>query len=185
MTRILVCVVMLATAIGLTLSAAGPGYTNPPAPPQPGPVQATVPYTAAVYNGPGMTADQAKRLIALLESVDGKLDALTAIDERLAAMEGKLGGAATPAAAPKATWQQVTVAKCAACHNETTHKADLILVTSEGKAKPLNGAEWASVTKAVLNEHMPPGKPLGEAEKTPFRAPSAKGAEKAAPKGKK
>lgn len=135
-------------------------YTGQPA------VQAVVPYNASVYGGAaGLTPEQGKKLIALLESIDGKLDVLQSIDDRLTA------GPAKAKAVPKMTWPQVITAKCAACHNSKVTKGDFILVTEDGKSvKPLNAREWIKVVEAVDSGHMPPPEKgrLSPAEKAVF-----------------
>lgn len=149
MTRFLCCCLLVVTTFALTLVGGKPVASNPPAAP---PVQAVVPYNAAVYNGPpGITPEQTKRLLALLESIDGKLDYLQSIDEKLTEPGAKAKGA------PRVTWQQVVPTKCASCHNPTLKKGDFIMTNEDGKtAKPLNAREWLKVVEAVESDHMPP-----------------------------
>lgn len=161
MNRISACLVLLLTAIALVMATDRSGHSNPPA------VQAVVPYNGAVYNGPaGLTPEQARQLLARLESIDTKLDVLYSIDERLT------GPAAKTAAAPKLQWNHVVLSKCASCHGAKEPKGDFILVNEDGKAvKPLNAREWVKVAEAVESGHMPPpakGK-LTPAEKAAFR----------------
>lgn len=162
MTRVLACAAMVCAALGLTLTAGRAVNSSPPPA-----VQAVVPYNGAVYNGPpGLTPEQGRALIALLESIDTKLDYLPSIDEKLTPAAGK-----AKAAAPKVTWQQVVAARCAACHGPKAPKGDFILVGDDKAPKPLNVREWTKIVEAVQSEHMPPpekGKLL-PAEKAVFK----------------
>lgn len=170
MTRLVTCGVMLTTGLALLLMGASQSNSQHSAATPV--VTAVVPYNGAVYNGPpGLTPEQGKKLIELLESVDSKLDLLQSIDDKLAAGIPGNGKSGNAKAAPRITWQQVVSAKCASCHRPGNEKGDFMLVGDDGKtARPLSTREWARVVEAVESGHMPPpekGK-LSPAEKAAF-----------------